>query len=452
MRILSKYKPEQLKGDLEDCLNMSIYTKDLKGNKPVIVFIHGGGFFEGAAFMHPGDYFMEKDVVLVVPQYRVGPLGFLSTKTDEIPGNAGILDVMLAFDWVKKNIAHFGGDPNQVTAAGQSAGAAIVSALTYSPIVPADLFQKVILQSGGSTGTWVWDDNPERNARDMARKGGVDAKLPLAEIEQAFMKMDPLTICKVFTKHLVQGTLKGINTIGGHRMTIGGPTNFLPETPYEIQRKEGGRKDLPMLTGVVKHEGSFSLVDICDYGFEQEKFDPHWMLDNILHILGIKDVTHSYIGYLMQNLYTPEQLERGEYREMAGGFIDLCGTFLIKSPVLRMAQINAKTNKEKTFLYTLDYKGEHTRYGYGRDVSKYMFDGGVHHSDDNIYLFPWPSNEANLNVGDRKIAEKMIDLWTSFATNGKPKSTKVETEWPAFTSMHKPNLNTYFIILITNYF
>lgn len=98
-------------------------------------YVHGGGFFDGEACMHPGDYLLERDIVLVVPQYRLGPLGFLATKSDTIPGNAGVLDVLLALEWVQKYISQFGGDPEQVTAMSQSAGCAIISAMTYSPIV-----------------------------------------------------------------------------------------------------------------------------------------------------------------------------------------------------------------------------------------------------------------------------------------------------------------------------
>ena len=78
---------------------------------------------------------LEKDVILVVPQYRLGPLGFLSADILDAPGNAGLLDVLLALRWCHDNIISFGGDPNQVTVIGQSAGAGISSALLFSPLV-----------------------------------------------------------------------------------------------------------------------------------------------------------------------------------------------------------------------------------------------------------------------------------------------------------------------------
>jgi len=112
-----------------------------------MVYIHGGGFLDGASNMHPPQYLLERDIVLVVPQYRLGPFGFLATKTNTIPGNAGLLDVKLALEWVQKYITYFGGDPTRVTVFGQSAGAAIVSSLTLSPLVCAKKYPFLFCKS-----------------------------------------------------------------------------------------------------------------------------------------------------------------------------------------------------------------------------------------------------------------------------------------------------------------
>lgn len=176
----------------------------LSGKKPVIVYIHGGGFYSGSAAQHPPEYLLEKDVVLVVPQYRLAALGFLSTKTENIPGNAGVSDVLLAFRWVQKYIEHFGGDPGQVTAFGQSAGAGIISALTFSPVAEESLFGKVILNSGaGLASSWSVDFNCERNAKDIARRAGCDPRAPLEEVEKFLMQLDTYTLLKAFSQHMV---------------------------------------------------------------------------------------------------------------------------------------------------------------------------------------------------------------------------------------------------------
>ena len=83
--------------------------------------------------MYGGDKYMDQDVVLVEVQYRLGPLGFLSLNTDEIPGNAGIFDQIEALRWTNQFIKYFGGDPNCVTIVGESAGSASVGLLLLAP-------------------------------------------------------------------------------------------------------------------------------------------------------------------------------------------------------------------------------------------------------------------------------------------------------------------------------
>lgn len=189
--------------DVEDCLNLSVYSTDLSARRPVMVYFHGGGFFEGAAHHHPPNYLLEEDVVLVVPQYRLGPLGFLSTQTADIPGNAAMLDSLLALRWVQSHITHFGGDPGRVTIFGQSAGAGIVSLLMISPAVPDGLFHGAIMQSGSAFGSWVVDERPEENARDIGRLGGCTPNASLAETNACLMAMDVRTLMTAFTTHKV---------------------------------------------------------------------------------------------------------------------------------------------------------------------------------------------------------------------------------------------------------
>ena len=90
-------------------------------------FIHGGAFYMGAYFGHGPKVLLEHDVVLVEIQYRLGPLGFMCLNHPEAAGNMGLMDQSLALDWVRDHIHDFGGDPNQITIFGESAGAASVS-------------------------------------------------------------------------------------------------------------------------------------------------------------------------------------------------------------------------------------------------------------------------------------------------------------------------------------
>ena len=141
----------------EDCLYLNVWSKSTPVKKPVLVYIYGGGFRSGGAgcAIYDGKEIAEKDVVFVSINYRVGVFGFLAhpelTKEASYgsSGNYALLDMIAALKWVKENIAAFGGDPNQVTIAGQSAGAFAVSHLCVTPLAKG-LFKGAIAQSGGS--------------------------------------------------------------------------------------------------------------------------------------------------------------------------------------------------------------------------------------------------------------------------------------------------------------
>lgn len=208
LKNIRKIPDDQLDESYEDCLNLSVYTNDTEGKKPVMVYIHGGAFWDGCAAEYPPNYILEKDVVLVVPQYRLGPLGFLSTLSEEIPGNAALQDVVLALEWVKKNISHFGGDPDKITAVGQSAGAGLLSCVLYSPNVSEDLFHRLILQSGSPFSTWIYNLTPEKCAREIVAHAGLDHKQPLEKLNQTLMEMNIKTLYKGFFNHVVSIEMK----------------------------------------------------------------------------------------------------------------------------------------------------------------------------------------------------------------------------------------------------
>lgn len=142
----------------EDCLYLNIWTAAEKTDekRPVMVWIYGGGFGSGGSTvpLYDGEELAKKGIVVVNINYRVGMLGFLAhpdlsaESPDQTSGNYGILDQIAALEWVKKNIKAFGGDPDNVTIAGQSAGAFSVNALVVSPKAKG-LFHKAIAQSGG---------------------------------------------------------------------------------------------------------------------------------------------------------------------------------------------------------------------------------------------------------------------------------------------------------------
>ncbi|XP_065082057.1 uncharacterized protein LOC135704503 [Ochlerotatus camptorhynchus] len=456
LKLISLFNGKQFAPDVEDCLTLSVYTNQLSGSKPVMFFIHGGGFYEGAGSNQTPEFLLEKDIVLVVVQYRLGPLGFLSTRTEAIPGNAGLMDIKLALEWVRDNIGHFGGDAGNVTLFGQSAGAAAVSALMYSPMVPENLFHKVILQSGGSSAPWVWDKDPAEHAREIATIMGCDPNadkprkivMPLMEVERCMHQVDVWHLLRSFIEHKTRSTAaKGLGDVGGNRLTVQDYHGFLPQKPWEMIKAGRNRPNLPMMAGVVKHEGTFLLTSIYD-GLKNRGLldDPNFvkygLLEQVNKILGAEDPSGSLAGYQIRSLFSQEQLASGKFENLTDGLNDLAGTILVKAALLREAQANSAVNPNGTFLYSFDYRGEQTRFGYGADTSHYPFDGGVHHSNDLLYLFPFPPGEPKLNEGDAKIARKMVDLWTSFAATGVPRSELTgDVEWKPMSDYAGPYLH-----------
>lgn len=154
----------------EDCLYLNVYTpyelpssdvhksNDEKSNKllPVMIFFHGGGWECGSGIskFYGPDYMMDHDIIYIGANFRLGPLGFLSTGQDDCPGNNGLKDQTLTLKWIQENIVHFGGDPNRVTVFGESAGGASGTYHMMSPL-SRGLFHGVISQSGTNLDPWA---------------------------------------------------------------------------------------------------------------------------------------------------------------------------------------------------------------------------------------------------------------------------------------------------------
>ncbi len=167
----------------EDCLYLNVWTKtpgQTDKKLPVALWIHGGGYREGwgSEPEFDGQEWASKDVVLVSINYRLGVFGFLNhpelsaESPNHVSGNYGILDQIESLKWIRKNIAQFGGDPDNVTIFGQSAGAGSVKTLCASPLTKG-LFNKAIIMSGG--GITV----PNAQAAPAAGRGGMRGFGPL---------------------------------------------------------------------------------------------------------------------------------------------------------------------------------------------------------------------------------------------------------------------------------
>lgn len=148
----------------EACLTLNVYAPENASNVPVYVWIHGGSFIGGAGIQYDATSFVSTSinysvpVVFVTINYRLGLLGFIAdtalyeeksgNNNRSTTGNYGILDQMMALDWIKKNIHGFGGNPEQITIGGESAGGISVTMLLTSPLTVKGIFQGAIIESG----------------------------------------------------------------------------------------------------------------------------------------------------------------------------------------------------------------------------------------------------------------------------------------------------------------
>jgi len=185
----------------EDCLNLDILTKGLTGKRPVMVYIHGGGFQDGGGLLavFSDRHVREQDVVLVGINHRLNVFGYSYwgglDKKYEI-GNPGQLDLVAALEWVRDNISGFGGDPDNVMIFGESGGGAKISTLLAMPSAKG-LFHKAAIQSGSFLGKATDVETATRSAREMILKLGVSnvddlLKVPAEELFKAFRGGGPV--------------------------------------------------------------------------------------------------------------------------------------------------------------------------------------------------------------------------------------------------------------------
>src|SRR5271156_1452699 len=235
----------------EDCLYLNIWTpaKSAQEHLPVIVWIYGGGYINGSASMPPywGDRLAHKGAIVVTISYRLGPLGFLAHPelTRESPhhssGNYGLMDQIAALEWIQRNIAAFGGDPKNVTIAGQSSGSISVSILMASPLAKG-LFQRAIGESGG-----------------LFEPVQLAPKFLLANAERDGEKY-AVSLGATSLKQLRRLPAKLLTGNGGGIVHAVIEPYVLPVSPYEAFTS-GQQNDVPLLIGSNADEAR-SLTDV----------------------------------------------------------------------------------------------------------------------------------------------------------------------------------------------
>lgn len=398
------YGPDPFQGDgsghvSEDCLYLNVWSPaESPGAKlPVLVWIYGGGFSFGgnANPTHNGEHLARKGVIVVTVNYRVGPLGFLAhpelsaESPDHVSGNYGLLDQIASLQWIQDNIAAFGGDPDQVTIFGESAGGISVSMLCASPLAEG-LFQGAISQSGGSFGPHRETTYPGENMHllaDAEQAGVRFATRAGVDSIAAFRALSPDKIPGGF------GSGAAWPIIDGH---------IIPDDQYRIYAA-GDYNDVDILVGYNSDEG---------LSFTRES-DPAVFTANV----------EKRYGPFAERLLAAYPLDGDRIGKTAR---DLMRDAAFGWHTWSWARLQAQTGDRNVFFYYFDQHPE-------RPATGPQADHGMPHGVDVPYVFQTLNHDdPNLTAGDWAISDTVSTYWTNFAQRGDPNGPGVPV-WPQFT-------------------
>lgn len=370
----------------EDCLYLNVWTPALDSAKrPVLVWIHGGGFRSGSGEVD-GGVFVRQDAVVVSFNYRLGPLGFFAHEA--IPGkdaNFGLLDMVEALKWVRTNIASFGGDPGNVTIFGVSAGGMAVNLLMVTKQADG-LFQRAIAQSGYGT----WPLPRSRHANEPAPLSSDSTSVPTAEaISAALIKR--VTQAQQTEQHLLSldaaelaGALEGFQLPIVDAQTLDNEPGIL--------FRNGRQHDVPFMTGGNSNEGTV----MGGSG------------------IGVEAFAASFHG----DIKLAKQLYHEDFaRNEAAGWQRIFGDnrYLLSAYQLGggMRQVHSST-----WLYYVDFVP-------AANVDQWI---GTPHGMDGYFL--WQGHTSD-DAQVQQVASRLQTYWLNFARSGNPNSEDLMT-WPAY--------------------
>ncbi|XP_047535865.1 esterase FE4-like [Vanessa atalanta] len=396
----------------EECLIMNIYTPidaTAHSKYPVMVFFHGGGFYEGSGtgFLYGPEYLVTKGIILVVLNYRLQIQGMVCLKIKEAPGNAALKDQLAALKWIQRNIEAFGGDPNSVTISGESAGAASVSFHILSPMSKG-LFHRAILQSGSSLDPWALQFRPVYMAGLLTKVMG-HATDDLYEIYNILMEKsdEDLIVSRVPRRpgHLIISELLYTPCVEDE---IPGVEPFLTEFPYDLL-STGKYNKVPVLIGRTNSEG------LLFSNMENDTTLPKIMFEKTLpknwHVPD--ESKRKEIGAKLKELYFGDKdISYNTLENLSQLYDEVYFSF----GVLQETEFYLNTNDNPVYSYVFSYDGR-------RNILKFTLDHGLSaapgatHADDLFYLFQQPLLPSFF---ERTMIDRVTTLWTNFVKYGDP--------------------------------
>lgn len=396
----------------EDCLSLNVWTPATgpDDSLPVMVWIHGGGFVigSGGTDMYNGSELARKGVVVVTFNYRLGALGFLAhpalsgESPDDWSGNYGILDQVVALQWVRDNIARFGGNPDNVTIFGESAGGVSVATLMTVPMA-RNLFHKAIVQSGMAP-PQLRDLKQSTDKLISAESLGVIFAHRLGvrdgqDIARELRRRPAKQIIKVWDQvvHEVCGRNELVFDVALAHLIADG--TIVPEAPGEVWRQHR-QMIIPLIVGTVADEGRL--------------FVPRGRVKKPRDFEAFLDSRHGDAGPEFARRYPTTDVTVHDAMGSYIGDYFQAGTRLMAR---RMAASNLKTWR---FLFARPT-------AIGRRLGI-----GVFHGSEIPFLFG--SLKLLTGAEDWKLHEAMAGYWTRFARTGDPNGDDA-LKWPEYEAV-----------------
>lgn len=397
----------------EDCLYLNVWTPQVKAEEklPVMVWIHGGGFNFGSAAMpeYDGKNLAGKGVVVVSLNYRLGPLGFLSHAAlvketeDGTSGNYGLLDQMAALKWVRDNIGAFGGDRENVTIFGQSAGSRSVSLLLISPLSKG-LFHRAIAQSGGPIiGSEYLSPNFDGDPGNALRMGGV-----LAERLGCGTAADIAACMRLKTADEVikaAACKTDIFDDGGAFFAPVLDGQVLPRNP-RAAFIQGKQHDVPLIAGSTLNEGAVYLSSYQN--IPEEK----------------------YTAFLKAHFGKDYEKAQKVFPIDKSGVAAALDRLITVGANAHPARFMAGAGKRsKAYLFQFTRRP-------GTEKGKKL---GVFHGADLAYVFGNMKETEGDVRDDFALSARMMDYWVNFAKTGNPNGKGLPI-WPAYDTASDGNI------------
>jgi len=396
-----------------ECLNLNIWTPNIDEKlRPVMLWIHGGGFFTGSgAHFEGSNLALRGNIVIVTINYRLGPLGFLYIPDET--ANVGLLDQIAAIIWVKENIQAFGGDPNDITIFGQSAGAISVCILLTMPAAK-NLFQRVIAQSGPPLPADFKPSSRIEATNNLMTNLGVKS----GNIED-LRKIRTEKITEVHSE-----LLKSMDILDylSFNLPYFGPViekNTLPTHPLE-KFKKGFESDSEFLIGSNLDEATTYTATDPNLAMIDDKI----LVKQTQIYLSALDKDINLADKLI-NLYKNNNGKR-KLNTPRKVFDAICSDYAFRIPSILYAELHSRFQK-KTYMYLFKWRTplDNGKYGATHALEVPFMFGNLPEKDERLHIFP-KKNEIT-----ERLSNNMMDYWVSFARNGDPNCEGL-SKWPSY--------------------